>query len=209
MNNKINNYNMNDIIIICILCALLCCCLKRKQIREHFKYINSINPIGYMDIMKDNKIYTIEIELYEKDTPVAVQNFKHLLTGNYGYNSDNIPITYKYSSFYKIEPNNALYGGDFITNNGTSGQSIYNKPFKDEIKGLKKINSVGTIAMNNNGQANNNDSRFIINLKNNPEFNNNYVVIGSIVSNFNILQEIAENPKSNATIVKCGLIYNI
>ena len=203
------NYNTNDIIILCIFTVVLYTYFFNNRLKEQFKYITSTKPIGYIDIRKDNKLYTIHIELYEKDTPMAVKNFKHLLTGNRGFNSDNISLSYKYSSFYKIKPNKVLYGGDFIHNNGTGGQSIYGHNFKDEVKGLKKNHSIGTIGMINDGKKNNNDSRFFINLKNNPEYNNKNVVIGSIVSNFHVLQELSQNPNSKATIVNCGLVYNI
>ena len=63
--------------------------------------------------------------------------------------------------------------------------------------------------MVNNNQIYNNDSRFFINLKNNSEFNQKNIVIGSVISNFHILQELSQNPQSKATIVNCGIVYNI
>lgn len=205
----INNCPLNNIIIIYLLCYIILSLMKTSRPLEKFKFITSTNPIGFMDIRKNNKLYTVHIELYEKDTPLAVKNFKLLLTGARGFNSDNIPLSYKYSSFYKVVPDKVVYGGDFINHNGTAGESIYNSNFKDEPKGLKKKHSIGTIGMINNNQPNNNDSRFFINLKNNPEYNKKNIVIGSIVSNFHVLQELFENSNTKATIVNCGLVYNI
>lgn len=44
-----------------------------------------------------------------------------------------------------------MLGGDFTRGDGSGGESIYGRKFKDEKDGLKMTHRVGTLAMANSG----------------------------------------------------------
>ena len=49
-----------------------------------------------------------------------------------------------------------LQSGDFVHNNGTGGESIWGKKFKDELGGLKgKHDDMGVLSMGNTGKNSN------------------------------------------------------
>ena len=68
--------------------------------------------------------------------------------------------------------------------------------------------------MDNSGK-NTNNSKIIINLKKQPQFDNKHVVFGILISGYEVLEEINnlelnENgvPLQKCKIVKCGLMGN-
>ncbi|CBY37692.1 unnamed protein product, partial [Oikopleura dioica] len=64
----------------------------------------------------------IDIELWSKETPLACRNFVQLCMENY----------YDATIFHRLVPGFIIQGGD-PTGTGMGGESIYGKPFKDEI----------------------------------------------------------------------------
>ena len=64
----------------------------------------------------------IDIELWSKETPLACRNFVQLCMENY----------YDATIFHRLVPGFIIQGGD-PTGTGMGGDSIYGKPFKDEI----------------------------------------------------------------------------
>jgi cyclophilin family peptidyl-prolyl cis-trans isomerase len=63
----------------------------------------------------------IEVRLFPKVAPKAVENFIRLAEKGY----------YNNTTFHRIIPNFMLQGGDPL-GNGTGGQSIWNTKFEDE-----------------------------------------------------------------------------
>ena len=62
--------------------------------------------------------------------------------------------------FHRIVPGFVAQAGDISFGNGTGGESIWGKKFKDDQKGLKqKFSERGLIAMGNTGK-NSNTSQF-------------------------------------------------
>ena len=73
----------------------------------------------------------IDIELWPKETPLACRNFVQICMENY----------YDATIFHRLVPGFIIQGGD-PTGTGMGGDSIYGKPFKDEIH-----SRVGKIAL--------------------------------------------------------------
>lgn len=72
------------------------------------------------------------IELRKDVVPRTAENFRCLCTGEKGVGALGKPLHYKGSTFHKIQKFYMVQGGDFISTNGSSGESIYGPMFDDE-----------------------------------------------------------------------------
>ena len=131
----------------------------------------------------------IEMELYDQDKPVTVQNFmRYIQSGRY------------HDGFaHRLVPGFVVQGGGFtITNRGTTNWTILSVPTDPPITnefavGRRFSNVYGTIAMaKSGGDTNSASSQWFINLANNSfldaaDTNNLFVVFGHIVSGTNVL----------------------
>ena len=108
----------------------------------------------------------IELELYPKVAPLAVENFlTHVKEGYYNG-----------LTFHRIIHNFMIQGGD-PTGTGRGGESIWHKPFKDEFKPNVIFDKVGVLAMANAG-PNTNGSQFFITTAPTPWLNGGYTIFG-------------------------------
>eukprot|EP00878_Enallax_costatus_P012925 GHUV01013497.1.p1 GENE.GHUV01013497.1~~GHUV01013497.1.p1 ORF type:complete len:202 (+),score=57.68 GHUV01013497.1:148-753(+) len=107
----------------------------------------------------------IVAELFDKEVPKTVENFKCLCTGEKGLGkSSKKPLHYKGTKFHRIEPGFCCQGGDIVRGDGSGGDSIYNGKFNDEKAGLKlQHNAAGILSMANSGK-NSNSSQFFFTL---------------------------------------------
>lgn len=92
---------------------------------------------------------TIQIKLFPKQAPKAVENF--VTHAKEGY--------YNGLTFHRVVENFMIQGGD-PSGDGTGGNSIWNKPFEDEFSN-QLYNIRGALSMANSG-ANTNGSQFFI-----------------------------------------------
>jgi len=159
----------------------------------------------------------LTFELWPDVAPLAVQNFMCLCTGNKGIGSSGRPMHYKGSKVHRLLKDFILQGGDFVMGNGTGGESVYGKPFKDDKGGLKvKVDRRGLLCMGNSGK-NSNTSQFFITLsdaKNVQSLTGKHVVFGELVDGEQVLNLLercidpagGEQPAYSIHIADCGVM---
>jgi len=123
---------------------------------------------------------TIEIELFEKQTPRTVGNFVGL--ANKGYYNGII--------FHRVITNFMIQGGD-LTGTGTGGQSFYGKKFEDEIVPSLKHDVPGILSMANSG-PNTNGSQFFITLVPTSWLDGKHTVFGKVIAGMDVVQAIGK-----------------
>ena len=104
-------------------------------------------------------------------------------------------------------------GGDIQFGNGSGGESIWGKKFKDDKGGLKlKHDKRGVLSMGNSGK-NSNTSQFFITFAPLKQLDGKHVVFGRVVEGMEVLDVIEaecredstdETPKNEIVIVDCG-----
>jgi peptidylprolyl isomerase len=170
----------------------------------------------------------IVVQLFWDVAPLACENFA-TLCGIHNHNSSNNsksgtnksvtppigacgkPLTYQNSEVHRVIPGFILQGGDFVFGNGSGGESIFGKKFKDERAGLLlKHDTAGVLSMGNSGK-NSNTSQFFITLAAAPQCDGKHVVFGRVVSGWEVL-DVAETlgtvsgtPTANIEITDCGV----
>jgi cyclophilin family peptidyl-prolyl cis-trans isomerase len=127
----------------------------------------------------------IDLELYNTDAPLAVQNFLRLTDSGY----------YNCLTFHRIAAGFVIQGGD-PNGNGTGGVSAFGKPFADELNpdtaSYKAGYVKGVLAMANSG-PNTNGSQFFIMLADNP-LPHNYTIFGKVISGQSVVDAIGQLP---------------
>ena len=110
-----------------------------------------------------------------------------------------------------LPPLNPIKGGDFVLGNGSGGESIYNKKFKDERAGLNlKHNQRGIISCGNSGK-NSNSSQFFFTFQAAPQCDGKHVIFGKIISGFEVLDTAEKygsaqgEPTAPICITDCGV----
>jgi cyclophilin family peptidyl-prolyl cis-trans isomerase len=151
----------------------------------------------------------IEVELYDQDKPVTVQNFiRYIQSGRYenGFS-------------HRLIPGFVVQGGGYtMTNRGTANPTILEVPTYPPITnefsvGRRFSNVYGTIAMAKlGGDTNSATSQWFINLANNtfldaPDTNNLFVVFGHVVSGTNVLS-VLNSFQYWTGVQTTNLVYN-
>ena len=147
----------------------------------------------------------VDIELWPKEAPLACRNFVQLcLEGYY----DNL-------IFHRVIKDFMIQGGD-PTGTGSGGESIWNKPFKDEIHGRIKFNHRGQVAMANENKPHTNKSQFFITLGPCDWIDRKHTIFGKVTGNtiYNVTRmgevEIDSNdkPVDPIKIIKAEVLWN-
>jgi cyclophilin family peptidyl-prolyl cis-trans isomerase len=130
-------------------------------------------------VMKTN-MGTIEIELFADQTPKTVENFvKHSEAGYY-----------KGVIFHRVIANFMIQGGD-PTGTGRGGESIWGKPFEDEIVSSLVFDKPGLLAMANAG-PNTNGSQFFITVAPTTWLNGNHTIFGEVINGMDVVYAISK-----------------
>ena len=115
----------------------------------------------------------ISLELYEKDAPLAVENFLRLVNAGY----------YDCLTFHRVAKGFVIQSGD-PTGTGSGGESAFGGEFVDELdpqkESYKQGYKKGVLAMANRG-SNTNTSQFFIMLED-ASLPNDYTIFGRVVS---------------------------
>ncbi len=125
---------------------------------------------------------TIEIELRPDVAPKAVENF--VTHSKNGYYNGLI--------FHRVIKNFMIQGGD-PTGTGRGGESIWKKPFEDEISPKALFDKSGILAMANAGK-NTNGSQFFITTVPTYWLNGRHTIFGYVKKGFDVVKKIESVP---------------
>ncbi len=139
----------------------------------------------------------ITLKLFPEAAPKACENFVGLIEKKY----------YNNIKFHRVIKDFMIQGGD-PTAKGTGGESIWGRPFEDEVKEDIRFDKPGLLAMANSGK-NTNRSQFFITTKPNPSLNGRYTIFGEVINGFNVVEKIQnvetdskDKPKVDQIILK-------
>jgi cyclophilin family peptidyl-prolyl cis-trans isomerase len=117
-------------------------------------------------------------------------------------------LSYADNAFHRILPGFIAQAGDITKGDGTGGQSIYGKTFRDENLKLQH-HKRGQLTMANNG-PDTNSSQFYITFGPAPWLNGYHTVFGEVVEGEEVLSQIEKagsrdgKPKEDVKIVEAG-----
>lgn len=140
----------------------------------------SMNQEFEIAVLETN-LGTIELKLYTQDAPKACENFKKLIKNHY----------YDGVIFHRVIKSFMIQGGD-PTGTGAGGESIWGKPFGDEVSTQHKFDKPGLLAMANRG-PNTNGSQFFITTAPTPWLNMKHTIFGEVVQGYDIVKKIEQS----------------
>lgn len=129
---------------------------------------------------------SIVIKLFPDIAPKTVENFTALIRKGY----------YDGIIFHRVIRGFMIQGGD-PAGTGTGGESIWGKPFEDEVSEKIKFDRKGLLAMANAG-PNTNGSQFFITTAPTPWLNMRHTIFGEVISGYEIVERI-ENCQTDAS----------
>ena len=142
----------------------------------------------------------IEIKLKEEIAPKTCENFISLVEKGY----------YDGIIFHRVIKNFMIQSGD-PTGTGRGGESIWGKPFADEVKEDIKFDHKGILAMANAG-PDTNGSQFFITTALTPWLNMRHTIFGEVVSGYEVVEKIentqtgpGDKPVQEQKIIKAYL----
>jgi len=126
--------------------------------------VDTHHPIVVLNTTKGD----LEIELFPKVAPLAVENFMTHIKDGY----------YNGVAFHRIIKDFMIQGGD-PSESGAGGESIWHKDFKDEFVD-KTFDKPGILAMANRGPGTN-GSQFFITTAPTPWLNGHHTIFGQLL----------------------------
>ncbi len=129
-------------------------------------------------VVLETNIGKIELKLYPKVAPLAVENFTTHVKNGY----------YNGLIFHRIIKGFMIQGGD-PTGTGRGGESIWKKDFKDEFAKNVVFDKPFLLAMANRGPVTN-GSQFFITLAPTPWLNGKHTIFGEVVSGQKVVRKM-------------------
>ncbi|HIP27546.1 MAG TPA: peptidylprolyl isomerase, partial [Sulfurovum sp.] len=129
-------------------------------------------------VVIETNVGKIEVKLYPKKSPLAVENFLGLAKKGY----------YDGTIFHRVIKGFMIQGGD-PTGTGRGGKSIWGKEFKNENTPNLVFDKPFLLAMANHGM-NTNGSQFFITTVPTAHLNGGYTIFGEVVSGQKVVQKI-------------------
>jgi peptidylprolyl isomerase len=157
---------------------LFCLCIFNFS-GESAQFEMPIDPIAVIQTNQGD----IEVRLFPAIAPKAVENFIRLAESGY----------YNNTTFHRIIKGFMIQGGD-PTGTGSGGESIWGKPFENEINNVIKFDKPGYLAMANRG-PDTNGSQFFITTAKAPWLDGEYTIFGEVIAGEQVVSAI-ENSKS-------------
>jgi peptidylprolyl isomerase len=128
----------------------------------------------------------IEIRLMPETAPKACENFTKLVEKGY----------YNGLVFHRVIKGFMIQGGD-PTGTGAGGESVWGKPFGDEVSPTVKFDKVGILAMANAG-PDTNGSQFFITTAACPWLNMRHTIFGEVVKGYDAVEKIENTATSSS-----------
>lgn len=140
-----------------------------------------------MSVTLHTTLGDIKIEIYWDQVPLAAKNFLALCASGY----------YDGVMFHRNIRGFVIQTGD-PTGTGRGGESIFGKPFQDEIRPELKHNTRGILSMANSG-PNTNKSQFFITYSRQSHLNGKNTVFGKVISGLEVLDLMENQPNMEGT----------
>lgn len=138
-------------------------------------------------VVFETTVGKIELKLYPKVAPLAVENFTTHVKNGY----------YNGLTFHRIIKSFMIQGGD-PKGTGTGGKSIWGKPFKDEFASNVVFDKPYLLAMANAGPSTN-GSQFFITVVPTPHLNGKHTIFGEVIKGKDTvkkLENVSVDPRS-------------
>ena len=129
---------------------------------------------------------SIEIKLIPEIAPKACENFIGLIEKGY----------YSGIIFHRVIKDFMIQAGD-PTGTGSGGDSLWGKPFQDEVSNRASFDGPGIVAMANAG-PNTNGSQFFITVVPTPWLNMRHTIFGKVTAGYDVVQKIEAGPTGSA-----------
>ena len=124
----------------------------------------------------------IEVQLMPEVAPKACENFEKLAEKGY----------YNGIIFHRVIKGFMIQGGD-PTGTGMGGESVWGRPFEDEVTPKAAFDSKGILAMANAGPMTN-GSQFFITVAPTPWLNMKHTIFGKVVAGYDVVEKIENTP---------------
>lgn len=143
---------------------------------------NGANAMAEKIVVLETNQGNIEVRLMLDAAPKACENFIGLVEKGY----------YNGIIFHRVIKKFMIQGGD-PTGTGRGGESLWGKPFEDELKESVMFDKPGILAMANAGPGTN-GSQFFITTVPAPWLNMHHTIFGEVVSGYDVVQKIENIP---------------
>ena len=139
----------------------------------------------------------ITVKLFPETAPKTVENFLGLVKKGY----------YNGIIFHRVIKDFMIQGGD-PTGTGMGGESLWGKPFEDEVSASVEFDRKGILAMANAGPGTN-GSQFFITTVPTPWLNMKHTIFGEVVEGYDVVEKIencqvgaSDKPAAEQKIIK-------
>jgi len=141
-------------------------------------FVLVVGLLSAKNVVLETNMGNIELKLFEKEAPLAVENFTKLVQKGY----------YNGVTFHRVIKGFMIQGGD-PTGTGRGGESIWGKEFKNEYAPNLTFDRPYLLAMANRG-PNTNGSQFFITVAPTPWLNGGYTIFGEVVKGKEVVDKI-------------------
>ena len=131
-------------------------------------------------VVLQTNVGKIEIQLFPKVAPLAVENFTTHVKNGY----------YNGLTFHRVIKGFMIQGGD-PKGTGTGGKSIWGKPFKDEFANNVVFDKPYLLAMANSGPKTN-GSQFFVTCAPTPWLNGKHTIFGEVIKGQDVIRKIED-----------------